>query len=147
MSQPICTFTNTDAGVKAYVVPVPTGYGVSVEDTDSGEFLPSVMIYGDLETAIAYAKKCAGIQSFLQAVAQMLEREGLLSLEWTGEDLDFSQATCECCASDYAGERYEAVGLLSLPPNRVNRTECTYSICGDCLYYFVNGEEVNYSVA
>jgi len=85
--------------------------------------------------------------AFQAAVAEMLAREGLLSLEPTGEDLGFSREPCESCCSPYWGERYEAVGLLSLPPNRVNRTECTYSICGDCLFFLTNGEEVNYSIA
>lgn len=53
------TFTNEEDGVAVFVARVPQGYSVSLKDTDSGEFLPTIPIYPDQDTAIREARKAA----------------------------------------------------------------------------------------
>lgn len=57
MTEFIATFENPDTGMKTYVTVGRNGYHVSMQDTDSGEFVPTVMIYTDREKAIAEARK------------------------------------------------------------------------------------------
>jgi hypothetical protein len=57
----IATFENAEDGVKVYVSTNPKGFAVSVQDTDSGEFLSGVVIYPNEETARQMAAKAAGI--------------------------------------------------------------------------------------
>lgn len=53
----IAVLINEDDGVEIHVAKVAGGYSVVLFDVDSGEYLPSVMIYPNLDRAMAYAHK------------------------------------------------------------------------------------------
>ena len=53
----LATFENAEDGIKSYVAKVSKGYSVSLQDTDSGEFVPVSIIYPDVERAILKAKE------------------------------------------------------------------------------------------
>lgn len=50
------TFTNQEDGVRAEVSKIETGYSVALRDLDSGEVVGTVLIYKELDKAIAKAK-------------------------------------------------------------------------------------------
>jgi hypothetical protein len=55
----IATFENAEYGIKSYVTKGAKGFHVSVQDTDTTEFLDLVTIYPTEERAIAAAQKAA----------------------------------------------------------------------------------------
>lgn len=50
-------YTNESTGMTAFVVVGAKGYHVSLRDDDSGEFLPTVTCFPELERAVAKAKE------------------------------------------------------------------------------------------
>lgn len=58
----ITTFEDVEAGTKAYVSRIETGFSVSLQDLDSGLFLSAVTIYPDEAQAIRAAKKLANVK-------------------------------------------------------------------------------------
>lgn len=61
---PIATFENKEDGTKTYVVKGKDGFHVAMQDTDSGEFLPSVTIYKNEADAIAAAESIVNGKPF-----------------------------------------------------------------------------------
>lgn len=53
----IATFENAKYGIRSEVCKVSDGYSVSLLDTDAGEYLPEVLIYKDLESAVRKARQ------------------------------------------------------------------------------------------
>ncbi len=52
----IKTFENEETGMAACMNNHEDGFSVTLKDLDSGEFVPTVKIFPELETAIEYAK-------------------------------------------------------------------------------------------
>jgi hypothetical protein len=53
----IATFENAADGVRSYVAQITNGYSVSLQDTDSGEFVGVSIVFQTLEKTVAKAKQ------------------------------------------------------------------------------------------
>ncbi len=63
MNQPIASFTNEETQMKSYVWPSDRGgFNVTLQDLDSGEFVPAAIIgIQTQEKAIAKARRAVGM--------------------------------------------------------------------------------------
>lgn len=59
MSEVIKEIINVELGISALVVKGHFGFHLVIKDIDSGEHLPTVMVYNDVERAINNAIKVA----------------------------------------------------------------------------------------
>lgn len=69
--------------------------------------------------------------AFLKAITA----RGNDDLRYSGEDLGFSTRSCECCGSQFHGDRFLAKKLTA--GNEIR----DYSVCVDCINFIANGEE------
>lgn len=53
----IATFHDDESNLDVQVVKIDTGYSVSILDIDSGEILPSILIFNDEVHAVEKAKR------------------------------------------------------------------------------------------
>lgn len=56
-------YTTLANGIQVDIREHRRGYALTVTDVDSGQTLPSVKLFTELDVAIAYAKRCVGVTS------------------------------------------------------------------------------------
>ena len=63
-TEPLRTYRAPGQSIEAHIfVAARSGYSVVIFDTDASEYVPAARIYGTLDEAIIYARRCTGLLS------------------------------------------------------------------------------------